>query len=159
MSLDRPSADAAERCFYCPKMCRFSCPVSHELPRETLTPWGKMTQLRMTSGSRGSDREVPGPLESLARKARKLLDGKPSRNLDADTAEAFYACSGCLRCRTWCEHDNDVPRALYQGRGQAVAQGVAPAAATAVADRFTRSGHARNGDPLPEVEQIGRAHV
>lgn len=158
MSLDRLSADAAERCFYCPKMCRFSCPVSHEFPRETLTPWGKMTQLRMTSeagsAAGSAERDAAGPLETLAQKARKLLDRKPAKSLDPDTAESFYACTGCLRCRTWCEHENDVPRALYQGRAEAVAQGVAPAAATAVADRFARLGHAQQENPLPVVERI-----
>ena len=32
-----------EKCVFCPKLCRTTCPVSNEEPRETLTPWGKMS--------------------------------------------------------------------------------------------------------------------
>ncbi|MHB1846932.1 MAG: (Fe-S)-binding protein, partial [Deltaproteobacteria bacterium] len=32
-----------EHCAYCPKLCRFTCPVSEATGREALTPWGKMS--------------------------------------------------------------------------------------------------------------------
>ena len=32
-----------ERCVFCPKLCRSSCPVSNVDTRETVTPWGKMS--------------------------------------------------------------------------------------------------------------------
>ena len=35
--------DTLEKCVFCPKLCRSACPVSNAEPRETLTPWGKMS--------------------------------------------------------------------------------------------------------------------
>ena len=58
---------AQELCVFCPKMCRFSCPVSEATSREAFTPWGKV---------------------SLA-----ALSG---RSPDASAALAFGACTGCL---------------------------------------------------------------
>lgn len=158
MPLDRAAAEAAERCFYCPKMCRFSCPVGHESAQESLTPWGKMTLLS-SSVPREDSLSLPSPLASLARTARRLLDGGPQATLDADTAEAFYACTGCLRCRTWCNHENDVPAALLQGRAEAASRGLAPAAARAVVDRFLRRGHDQNEDPRPILARIAAEHA
>ena len=34
---------ALELCEFCPKMCRFACPVSEATGREALTPWGKVS--------------------------------------------------------------------------------------------------------------------
>ena len=96
------AAHAARLCEFCPKMCRFSCPVSEAARSETVTPWGKMTMLALTSAS-----------------------GHPPA--DPEEARALYACSGCLRCRDYCAHGNDVPAALYAGRAVAVRAGVAPA--------------------------------
>lgn len=91
------------RCAFCPKMCRFSCPVSEAVPHETLTPWGKMTLLHVIA-------EGTHPFE-------------PS------TADAFWACTGCMRCRTYCVHENEVADALRSGRAEALAADLAPAAA------------------------------
>lgn len=157
MSVDRTAAEAAERCLYCPRMCRFACPVAQESARETLTPWGKMTQLSMTEGAEDPP-ALAGRLDALARKALRRLDPTPRQPLDADTAEAFYGCTGCLRCATFCEHDNDVPHALYQGRADAVTQNLAPAAARAVADRFARHGHAQATDPSPALARLAADH-
>ena len=38
-----PRRDALEKCVFCPKLCRSACPVSNAEPRETITPWGKMS--------------------------------------------------------------------------------------------------------------------
>jgi Fe-S oxidoreductase len=112
-----------------------------------------MTLLSLSTSAATVPFELPRQLEALARKAREAL-GSDQRELDADAAEAFYACSGCRRCRTWCEHENDVPHALYQGRSVAVSQGLAPAAARAVADRFTRAGHDMTGDLAAAVDAL-----
>ncbi|MFB6263142.1 MAG: (Fe-S)-binding protein [Bradymonadaceae bacterium] len=77
-------------CTYCPKMCRFSCPASAAEDRETVTPWGMMRLFRKVDTG----------------------DVAPSD----DVAEIFYHCTGCRRCGEWCEHDNDVPRALWKAR-------------------------------------------
>lgn len=150
MSLEHESREAVDRCFTCPKMCRFSCPVSLESSRETLTPGGKMTLASLTVPDASRGPSLPAPLAALARRAKKLVDSGPKRELDADTAEAFWGCTGCLRCRTWCEHENDVPTALAQARAYAVERGLAPAAATLVADLFQRQGHAA-GEGLREA--------
>lgn len=151
MSLDREAREATERCATCPKMCRFSCPVGLESARETLTPGNKMTLASLVVPDGARRRALPGALESLVRRARELVEQEPTRALDADTAEAFWGCTGCLRCRTWCEHENDVPHALYEARAYAAAQGLAPAGANAVAELFARQGHAMGpelGDAL-----------
>jgi Fe-S oxidoreductase len=158
MSLDRVASEAAERCTFCPKMCSAACPVSRETSNEALTPWGKMTLLSATVETAREPLGLPGRLEVLAQKARALFDGAGSRPLDADGAEAFYACTGCLRCRSACEHGTDVPAALSEGRAHAVTAGVAPAAARSVADRFARHGHAASGDIDAALDPVERAH-
>ena len=110
---------AAELCEFCPKMCRFACPVSEISSRETWTPWGKVS------------------LAALAGRAP-----------DASMAVAFGACSGCLRCQTYCAHANDVPAILYSARGGAVRAGSAPRAWTDVALQMSTAGHAESQDLL-----------
>lgn len=158
MSLDPVHSEAAERCTFCPKLCSSACPVSRETANEALTPWGKMTLLSTTVERAPEPLGLPGRLEALAQRARRLLEGTASRPLDADGAEAFYACTGCLRCRTACDHATDVPGALYEGRAHAVARGLAPAAARAVAELFERQGHAQPGDVDAALEPIDRTH-
>lgn len=96
-------------CAYCPKLCRFACPVSTVEARETTTPWGKMT--------------------SLHHVAEGNLELAPAH------ASTWYACTGCMRCKTFCEHDNEVASTLDAGRAVALAGGAAPAAAREVVAR------------------------
>lgn len=102
--------DTLERCVFCPKLCRSACPVSNAEPRETLTPWGKMTTT--------------------------YLVGTGS----VETSEAFaapaWACTGCFGCRASCDHKNDVAGTLFEARGALKDAGVAPRAATRVAEGF-----------------------
>lgn len=106
-------------CAYCPKLCRFSCPVSTVQARETTTPWGKMT--------------------SLHHVARGNLP------MERAYAATWYACTGCMRCRTFCDHGNRVAATLAAGRAEAVRAGVAPEQATAVVERHgEREERARN---------------
>ena len=97
-------------CAYCPKLCRFSCPVSEADKKETHTPWGKMTAA-----------------------FHHLQDTRP---LDASTGEAIYACTGCLRCKSHCRHGNEVGPALFDARAEAVKTGVAPEAVARLRARF-----------------------
>ena len=108
---------AQELCEFCPKMCRFSCPVSEATARESLTPWGKV---------------------SLA----ALSLGRP----EGPAAMAFAGCTGCHRCAVYCAHDNDVPAILYAARASAVRSGVAPAAWTELPARFSLRGHGEKED-------------
>jgi Fe-S oxidoreductase len=124
---------AQELCEFCPKMCRFSCPVSEVTGREALTPWGKV---------------------SLA----ALTQGQP----DASSAMAFAGCTGCHRCAVYCAHDNDVPAILYAARAGAVRSGVAPAYWTQLPARFSSRGHGEEPDlaavhrslPRPQGEAL-----
>lgn len=100
---------ALETCAYCPKLCRAVCPVSNAEPRDTLTPWGKMTNAWMV--------------------ARGDL---PVSDANAKTA---WACTGCFACRDACDHQNPVAHTLGDARAEYRAAGVAPAAAGRVIDR------------------------
>ena len=110
---------AAELCEFCPKMCRFACPASEVSSREAWTPWGKV---------------------SLA-----VLAGRAP---DPSAALAFAACSGCLRCQTYCAHANDVPSILYAARASAVRAGSAPQPWADVARQMSTAGHAESEDLL-----------
>ena len=108
---------AQELCEFCPKMCRFSCPVAESPGREALTPWGKVSLAALTG-----------------------------REPDASAALAFAGCTGCERCAVYCAHDNDVPSILYAARATAVRAGVAPQAWTELPARFSARGHGETAD-------------
>ena len=114
---------ATAYCTYCPKLCRFSCPVAEAERRETVTPWGLMRLLEFTR---------TGDVE-----------------LSAEVAETFYHCTGCARCMTWCGHDNDVTAAMWAARAQAREQGLVPEAIAGFELEFMR--HSAP-EPLPTME-------
>lgn len=103
-----------EACFYCPEMCRFSCPVAETLRDNTVTPRGKMSLLHLAE--RGySAGEVAGTAEN------RLW--------------VLEQCSGCGRCTEYCVYENDVASNLRMERaryfeGQTVAMAAAGAQAT-----------------------------
>jgi Fe-S oxidoreductase len=102
--------DTLEKCVFCPKLCRSACPVSNAEPRETLTPWGKMSMAYFA--------------------ARGDVPTTPS------FASPAWACTGCHACRKSCDHDNDVAGTLLVARGALVAAGAAPQGATRTLARF-----------------------
>jgi Fe-S oxidoreductase len=132
-----PLVDAHERahtyCAYCPKLCRFSCPVSTVQARESTTPWGKMSAVHHV--------------------ARGTLPLEPS------LAASFYACTGCGRCKTFCVHENEVAVTLDAARAEAVRGGAAPAAALEVIARHEgRAARAvAAGEALFEADAQGTA--
>lgn len=111
-------------CAYCPKLCRFSCPVSTVEGRETTTPWGKMTSVHHA---------VKGNLP-----------------LDPAHAATWYACSGCERCTEFCAHGNNVSSTLAAARSEAVRNHIAPPAATDVIERHA----ARESYAASKAEEI-----
>ncbi len=117
---------ALELCTYCPKLCRFACPVATAEARETVTPWALMTR------------------------AHQVLQGRTP--LDAATAQIWEHCTGCLRCQRNCRHDNDPPMALYAARAEAVAAGLASPALTAWAEAPRPS--SRAFEALPEGGEV-----
>ena len=119
---------ALELCEFCPKMCRFACPVSEATSREAFSPWGKV---------------------SLA-----ALSGRAP---DASAALAFGACTGCLRCQTYCAHGNDVPALLYAARAGAVRAGSAPGEWAEVARRMSQNGHAEETDLRRVFREVATA--
>ncbi len=110
-------------CTYCPKMCRFACPVSNVEGREAVIPQAKMATL-----------------DELRRGARPW---------DAGFSEVLYACTGCLRCQTHCAHGNDVASALFLGRAAAHARGVGHASLKGFSARW-RANDARERAALRE---------
>jgi Fe-S oxidoreductase len=102
--------DTLEKCVFCPKLCRSACPVSNAEPRETLTPWGKMSSAYFAA--RG---DVP-LTESFARPA--------------------WACTGCFACRGACDHENDVAGTLLETRSALVDAKLGPEGAHRTIARF-----------------------
>lgn len=125
-----------ERCVFCPKLCRSSCPVSNAEPRETLTPWGKMSMAYFVAN------------ESVA--------------LAPSFAEPAWACTGCFGCREHCDHENDVTGTLFEARSALALAGEAPASAKRVLERFEQSSAALGElarDPRVEPWLDDRARV
>ncbi len=108
-----------EKCVFCPKLCRSACPVSNAEPRETITPWGKMSLAWMTAHG-----DVP---------------------LDASHGHPAWACTGCMACREACDHKNGVADVLLDSRDALVKRGVVPEGARRVLDGFTRHDEATRG--------------
>jgi len=122
---------ALETCGYCPKLCRAACPVSNAEPRDTITPWGKMTI--------------------------GWLMARGDVATDADHARVAWACTGCFACRERCDHRNPVVETLKDVRAAVRAAGVAPAASERVVERYPeRMARLRAGlralEQLPEVD-------
>lgn len=120
-----------ETCGYCPKLCRAACPVSNAEPRDTLTPWGKMSVSWFVA--RG---ELP---------------------LDREHAAVAWACTGCHACRERCDHRNPVAETLGEARADALAGGAAPPAALRIVEsharRLAEVEHALGGlSTLPGVD-------
>ena len=103
-----------DQCAYCPKLCRFNCPVSEVTGREGFTPWGKMSTA--------------------------FLVEKRSRPPDAALAEAAFACSGCGRCQSFCRNHVGVADTLAAARAVANGAGHAPPGIQALLQRFRRDG-------------------
>lgn len=121
-----------ERCVFCPKLCRTACPVSNAEPRETLTPWGKMSMAYFVAN------------ESVA--------------LVPSFADPAWACTGCFGCREHCDHQNDVAGTLFDARSALVDAAVAPASARRVLEQFSDKSSvlessARDVEALPEVDE------
>jgi Fe-S oxidoreductase len=105
-----PRRSALETCVFCPKLSRSACPVSNAEPRETLTPWGKMSMVYFV--------------------ANASVEASPP------FAAPAWACTGCFSCREACDHRNDVAGTLFAARTALVAEGLAPEGAKRAIARF-----------------------
>ncbi len=81
-------------CAYCPKLCRFSCPVAVAESSETSTPWGRQTLFYLVE--------------------------KGFRPFDVETASLFHHCAFCMACFEYCDHDVVIPDVMRKARRQAV---------------------------------------
>ncbi len=97
-------------CVYCPKLCRSECPVSNAEPRESLTPWGKMSAMYFVA-----DQHVQA---------------------DPSFTNLAWACTGCEACKNSCDHKNPVADTLGLARAAIFAAGKAPPAAARVAKLY-----------------------
>lgn len=102
-------------CAYCPKVCRFACPVSEASSNESLSTWAKMTGAHLAQSG--------------------------ARPLDAQAALGLHACTGCMRCTQFCKHQNPVGHALFAARGEAISRGLQPQGASSTLATFA---HAHN---------------
>jgi Fe-S oxidoreductase len=102
--------DALEKCVFCPKLCRSACPVSNAEPRETITPWGKMSAAWQSAHG-----DVP---------------------MSSSHAAPAWACTGCFACRESCDHRNVVADVLLDARDALAQKGVAPPGARRALARF-----------------------
>ncbi|MBX5482881.1 MAG: (Fe-S)-binding protein [Myxococcaceae bacterium] len=112
-------------CAYCPKICRFACPVSDAVPSETVSTWGKMTEAHLVTTQK--------------------------RSLEPGGAKALYACTGCMRCRTYCRHENEVGFALFTARQEAIDRELAPQGARSTVRTFSQFGNPFGVDLSPLV--------
>jgi Fe-S oxidoreductase len=90
----------AEHCSYCPKMCRFACPVAEATGLESVTPWG-----------------IDRVIAALAR----------GEQLTAEQQRPVWACTGCRQCGGACVPGLDLPTHVRAARRHAVDSGAAPA--------------------------------
>jgi Fe-S oxidoreductase len=103
---------ATSLCSFCPKLCRYSCPVADADKNEAVTPWGKMTAMK-----RVEDRELP---------------------MTPETMGLAYKCLNCRASEHACELDNPVAPTLDTYRVRAFRADMAPPSVYAYRDRFRR---------------------
>lgn len=87
-------------CTYCPKLCRFSCPVGYAESRETSTPWGRQTLLYLVAEGR--------------------------QEMTPELAEILYHCAYCMQCKEFCDHGINIPPVMRAGRNLAMNNGMVP---------------------------------
>ena len=116
-------APAAEHCSYCPKMCRFACPVAEVTGKESVTPWG-----------------IDRVISAMAR----------GEALTAEEQEPIWACTGCRQCRAACVPDLDLPTHVRAARAAAVSrpEGVAAAGGRVVTPAMSLEARATPGATL-----------
>ncbi|MEW5946973.1 MAG: (Fe-S)-binding protein [bacterium] len=119
-------------CTYCPKLCRFSCPVAHAESRETVTPTEKMKLLHLARSGAAS--------------------------MDEDAADVMYRCAACMTCRAFCKHRIAPPEAIVAARGIALRRGAAPDAVVKYVAEFEKHRNPFGEALSAKMEETGVAH-
>lgn len=122
-----PHQERYELCAFCPKMCRFSCPVAEADARETLTPWAKMSA--------------------------PFLAARGALPFDA-AVETAWACTGCAHCTEYCLHGNDVASALAGLRAAGVAAGLPSPVADSVRKAYEKAGNPTGRPLAPALREL-----
>lgn len=117
-----------EFCTFCPKMCKFACPVGNATGDETLTPWGRQTLLHLV--------------------------GQGHIEFDREVASVMYRCAACLLCRQYCDHLIEVPPVMVAAREKAVAEGVAPVEVGEFRGRWSRHNNPFGDDLRTRVKTL-----
>lgn len=120
-------------CVFCPKLCRFGCPVAEAESRETVTPWGLM--VRLDDARRGA---AP---------------------FDTATAEIWNHCTGCRRCQQICKYDNPVATVMYAARAATSRAGLADPALWAWAEAAPPESAAWSALPAEGPLRLLRGHA
>lgn len=115
-----PHEHAFELCAFCPKMCRFACPVAEADAREAFTPWAKMSAPFLA-----------------------LRGGAPL----AVAFETSWACTACGHCTDYCAHGNPVGLALAAVRAAGIAAGMPSPVTDAIVAAYRKAGNASGRDP------------
>lgn len=119
-------------CSICPNMCRFDCPVTTVVKKETVTPSGKMR------------------LNVMLEKG--MLDG------DKALYNYFYQCVGCRNCEHWCPFENlSVPELLLDAKVKAVENGMAPKAVYDIDKQLIKTAALYPPEqlaPLPVIDEV-----
>ena len=115
-------------CAYCPKLCRHECPTALAEKSEVATVTFRQQLAQLAT-------------------AGKLA-------LDAETARAFYKCTGCLASKTPCRWEVEVEPSMRDARALAVKEGVAPAEVAKVRQRFAERGHPYERDIRKDLADL-----
>lgn len=107
-------------CAFCPKLCRYVCPVAEGLGSEAATPTAKGALLL------------------------DYLQGR--RELAGAVTQSAYMCTDCRAQNDVCLHNIDAPDLYGHVRQDAVRQGVAPPAITALTSSHQTCGNAFGTD-------------
>ena len=99
-----------DNCTFCPKLCRFACPVAEASGHEPYTTQAKMDRLNQLR--------------------RGTMTWSP------ESTEPLYACTGCRQCTTQCMHGNEPGLVLLAGRAAATARGAGHPALMGYPERF-----------------------
>lgn len=97
---DSKSIRALENCSYCPRLCHFACPTAHGESSETASAWGMMG------------------IANLLRKGQLT----PTVELAANLSR----CTSCMRCTSFCKHENPVADVLRTARADLASVGLVP---------------------------------
>lgn len=128
MSAMDQHAPAYTTCTYCPKVCRFACPVSEASANEGHSTWAKMTAAHLVETGQ--------------------------RPMDEGASKAVHACVGCGRCTSFCKHENVVGAALFAAREASLHQGTQPKGAASTLATFQQWSNPFGVELGPLVERL-----